>query len=175
MDTISLYLKSSQLLGEFNVDTYVLARDQLCEVIFREKPICVILNTLDVKDKRFGHWVGIYYFKVDGAWKSEIFDSYGEPADKYRINPCMPVIRENRIELQSDDSELCGVWSLLYLFYRCKGKSLKDFQQLFTEEPRLNDSKLVRMYRAEISRVGAKNVKCLSGGQRCSAKHKVYT
>jgi len=170
MDSLSLYLKCSQLLGESVVDYYVLAKDQIQEIIFRGKPICVIVNTMNWNEKKVGHWIALYYkIQIDGTFCCEAFDSYGECLESYELNPCMPVSTENKLELQSSNTEVCGIWCLIYLLYKCRGKSMKQFQALFTQDSTSNDTQVVKMFKAELNRVGARNQSCVRGGQRsCS-------
>jgi len=173
-DTVSLYLRGMQLLSETDVSLYVIAKDENCEIIFRHKPICVIQNVLKTTDKRpMGHWVAMYYSPVrcSEEFECEAFDSYGESLEYYQLKPCVPVTKENRTEYQASDSTVCGIYSLMYLLYKCRGKSLKQFQELFSDTDfEKNDNLIVRQFKVETTRLGANRRKCVTGGQHCHPK-----
>lgn len=117
----------------------VYASDKL-PVTVNLKPSFMIINT-DPSYKPGEHWVAIH-FNVHN--EAEYFDSYGfEPlvsdianfislqSSNYHIN---------KQQLQSYYSEVCGMYCILYSYYKCRHMQLKDVQNLFSSDLVLNDS-----------------------------------
>jgi len=55
--------------------------------------------------------------------------------------------RYNNIDLQSYNSDVCGKYCLLYLYYKCQNYTLQDFVGNFTSDKIRNDGKVEAMYK----------------------------
>lgn len=134
-----------------------------------KRPAFVIANTGDSTSPG-EHWTGFYFPK---SGKSEFFDSFGGSplnADfrEFLERNCSSYIY-NKQRLQGDFSTCCGQWCCVYMYYRCAGKTLKQFLKLFS--PRkfdFNDNKVVHLYHKhfEKSRKRSKTVPNQSGGRK---------
>lgn len=108
----------------------------------------VIANTHD-KTKSGEHWVGFYFPK--NSTKGEYFDSFGQkPVNKSFIKFLKrnsKSFKYNKQQLQSDFSTTCGQWCCLYMYYRCTGKTLKQFLKMFSKKNfSFNDKKVIYLY-----------------------------
>lgn len=112
-----------------------------------KKPAFVVANT-DNANQEGTHWVAFYFPKVG---KGEYFDSFGNgPINtdfiKFLQKNCSSYIKNDQ-RLQGDFSTYCGQFCCMYLYYRCVGKTLKQFLQLFTSTKfNFNDNKVIHLY-----------------------------
>lgn len=135
-----------------------------------ERPCLIIANT--AKSTHNGkHWVAFYF--EHNSDKAEFFDSFGRPPTqkefKSFIKNNSKYSEHNQVRMQSDYSILCGQYSLLFLFFRCSGRSFAEFRRQFNaQRPRQNDRKILRMY-TNMSRKLARNFKKTQiGGNMCN-------
>lgn len=109
------------------------------------KPAGIIVNT-DGHTKPGEHWVSMY---VDRAGKGWYFDSYGLP-------PIIPqhitmlrrnckFFRYNVKQLQSDSSDVCGQFCIVFLHFMSCGFGVARFNNIFSDNMREND-RIVREY-----------------------------
>lgn len=103
------------------------------------KPCAFVFNT-DVSSKPGAHWVAIHVDKNNNAW---YFDSYGCGP---RIREHLRVIRKNcrqirwnTFQLQSHESSNCGHFCVMFLHFLSAGKSMSQFQSIFSKNLRDND------------------------------------
>lgn len=119
--------------------------DKLPKII--HKPAIIIANT-DDSHKNGTHWVAFYVSRNNIG---EYFSSYGDfPRNKYFLkflfNNSTSFVN-NEIRLQSDFSSTCGYYCCVYLYYKCKGKSLRQFLKLFSlSDYEGNDRKVMKLY-----------------------------
>jgi len=104
-------LLSQTFLGVFAVD-------QLNFKLTR-RPCCLIANT-DPTNMPGKHWIAMYF---DSQGVGEYFDSFGrEPTENFvsfmRKNATKLLINKRR--LQSDDTYVCGMYCVYFLFYRVR-------------------------------------------------------
>ena len=126
---------------------------------------CFVVNT-----KPHGspgeHWVAIY--KENN--KKEYFDSYGFPPLVTEIKTFIGKnYRYNKATLQNFDTVVCGEYCIYFLYYRCRGYSMRDIVKFLFDEPSRNDEivdDFVRQ-RFEIPITLAFN-------QRCTCRQNVY-
>lgn len=130
-----------------------------------EKPIAFICNTED--SKRSGaHWIGIF---VNNKSEGLYFDSYGvKPfvasiANVLRKN--CKTIKFNDQQLQSDSSNVCGQFCLMFLYYMTHGIDFPSFLDLFSEKNLLaNDNIAVEFVKNLCKQnVGKKNIALFFG------------
>ena len=104
-----------------------------------QKPCAFVFNT-DDSTKPGVHWVAVY-FSRDGC--GTYFDSFG-------LEPLIPnhlrllrkncrVLRWNTKQLQSNSSKVCGQFCLMFLIHMSRGKTLKQFQNIFSSNLDKND------------------------------------
>lgn len=136
--------------------------DHLPRII--RKPACVIANT-DPANKRGTHWVA-FYFPSKGP--AEYFDSFGNyPSNKFFrrfLHANSKLFVNNKKRLQSAFSSTCGHYCSVFLYSRCKGKSLKRFLRRFSlKEFGENDDKIINLYQ-QLFLMGSSQ----SGGVYCN-------
>jgi hypothetical protein len=126
-------------------NSYVVARNELSLVDLKRLPVFVISNTQDI-DKRGEHWISIFFYKKHGVVVAETFDSYGNNVEeKYHLKlPCKIVNKSSKV-LQNCNSALCGVWCLMYIYYRSRQRSLAAFESRFSYNLERNDN-IVRQF-----------------------------
>lgn len=131
-----------------------------------KKPCIVIANT-DPSDKKGMHWVS-FYFPVQG--EAEFLDSFG-------LAPYIPdfisFIERNstrymvcKQQIQGNFSTVCGHYSSVYLYFRCIGKTMKQFLSLFSKDNfEYNDDKIIHLYQKYFKSRSKKRRRYNSDGQ----------
>lgn len=122
---------SKQIIGVF-------AADQI--PFHRSTPFGFIVNT-DPQSLPGKHWIACY---VDSNNVLEIFDSYGNSSNirSLFINRYMKDFHRTMINpkrLQSSNSRVCGQYCLFYLMCRCRGYTMTDITNIFSQDFELND------------------------------------
>ena len=86
-------------------------------------PCCFIVNT-DVTGGRGKHWVAFFHLSSRSI---EFFDSFGrKPASLGFHLPYIQRKVHNPIQIQGNDSNVCGQYCIYYLVQRAHGHSMKD-------------------------------------------------
>lgn len=102
-------------------------------------PSCLIMNN-QTSDNEGEHWVAIYFDKYR---RCEFFDSFGKSPKFYGIMPYLKKysksIKFNNKKIQSIFSPYCGLYSVFFLFFKLKGKSMNYYKNLFKKDPIKND------------------------------------
>ena len=132
----------------------VFPRDYLSKIRKRALPFGVIINTSKASERDGGtHWVAAW---IQSNREAEFFDSFGKTAIFYgveiydfilRMSPdCEGKYKENYVQLQHPSSDLCGLFSLYYLYYKCRGVAIRKIVFNFTYPKNLksNDALLRR-------------------------------
>ena len=143
------------------------------------KPAAFVFNT-DDHTKPGHHWVSVYVDKKNN--KGWFFDSYGLPPIVPNHSKCLRKnckhFEWNTKRLQSDTSEVCGHYCIMFLNYMSEGSNVKKFLENFSDNFIKNDE-IVRNYISRNKRgnkrfvgYGSWNVRNL---QRCNAKLSVIT
>ena len=131
----------------------VFAADKIIE---RWHKPCAFIFTPDDSSKRSQHWVSVYVAKNSNAY---YLDSYG-------LAPCIPnhvrVLRKNCrhvrwdiMQLQSDESKVCGQFCVMFLFCMSNGKTVNEFLNKFTTNTLQND-RIVEKFVEKISKTKSK-------------------
>jgi hypothetical protein len=81
------------------------------------------------------HWFGVF---VPRHGPIEYFDSYGQPPRQQRIYDFISVNKRgfiyNNKRIQSHNSENCGQFTLFYIYFRCRGYTMKQYSKFFMPE-----------------------------------------
>ena len=119
----------------------VFPQDYLLHVSFISFPVSLILN-LDVSSQPGSHWIGLYITNNS----LEIYDSLGLDPTTWTRKPVI-LLKEILItpRFQSDNSNLCGVYSVLFLTLR-NNYSFKNLCHLFSRDFNLNDTVLLSFF-----------------------------
>lgn len=117
-------------------------------LISENKPKIYIVNT-DDEFKPGQHWIVLFTDDV-----GEYFDSLGkEPLQEFKdfliINGPMYIMNEK--QLQSQQSNLCGLYALYYAYFRCRGCTMKDILHIFTDNLLYNDMLVSYFYKFTIN------------------------
>lgn len=115
----------------------VLAADQLPMRI--EAPSVIIVNT-DPLRKPGRHWIAM---TLDRERNLEYFDSFGQPPSVVHhiafILRNARTFKYNVITLQSPTSTLCGIYCIMFLYYRSFDYSMTDYLSIFSKDRISND------------------------------------
>lgn len=107
------------------------------------KPTAFVFNT-DDHTKSGMHWVAVYVNESNNGW---YFDSYGLPPfvpdHINRLRRNCKHFRWNSIQLQSESSDVCGQYCLMFLYYMSSGLGMEKFLNNFSADLEKNDE-LVR-------------------------------
>ena len=80
------------------------------------------------------HWIAVYC----GDTMDEYFCSYGSDPPPEVVQALKRGFKHTH-GITQGSSDLCGYYCILYLFVRCRGVSLEQFMDAFTEYPDIND------------------------------------
>lgn len=162
MDTIQLtkaMLKNKHTKHSF---LGVFPRDKLPKKV-KKKPALIICNTHDSKNPG-EHWVAFF---IPRKGKPEYFDSIGKKPNQHEFIKFLEKNSErnfsyNPNRLQSTFSTVCGQYCAVYLLYRAKKVSVKNFLKHFTENHLKNDELIQVLFNKNFksSQVGANSVLC---------------
>ena len=109
---------------------------------------CGLVANTDPSTKPGKHWISIYLSSpCKGSW----FDSYGKSPEFYGAaftsfleKHCDDWDFNNR-KLQSDWSDVCGQYCIVFLSHKARGYSMNKIVQLFGNDTVLNDSAAVSL------------------------------
>lgn len=124
----------------------ILSRDQCLKVNFRgifardRVPRCLLPGFYIWNTGLFAsageHWVAIY---VTEDHNVEFFDSFGKSPKFYGWDISQS-INYNKKPLQSLDSDVCGMYCLFFLYFRCRGLNMDAILANFGSNRRENDN-----------------------------------
>jgi len=107
----------------------VFARDELPYI--KRYPSCFVFNT-DERSEPGQHWLAVYY---DENRNAEFFDSLAFHPSHYSLvkylNHTSTNWTNSNKRIQGYQSHLCGVYCVFFLYQRCRGMNIKDFEKLF--------------------------------------------
>ena len=129
---ISNYLSSDEYTKRYFQG--VVAYDELS---LYEKPMGLYVVNTDISTGPGIHWVCVLIGE-----NCEYFDSLGKPPSvvkNFLDKQNKPYIFSSK-KLQGDKSDVCGDYCLLYSYFRCRGLSMKDFINIFSNDTVYNDS-----------------------------------
>ena len=110
-----------------------------------------IYNILPRKNKLVGHWVSIF---IDTNSHIEYFDSYGlRPPRRLftMMRKWSPEIVWNKKRFQAFSSNVCGLYAVYYIHFKCHGWSLKEIQQHFDRRFVINDKFVTKAIKSMIN------------------------
>ena len=88
------------------------------------------------------HWLALYQSAPD---KVEFFDSFGRQPCFYGLQiKTGKLDRWNRIQLQNLFSDVCGLYCILYLLERVRGKHIDTIVNMFSHHNTIFNDNLVR-------------------------------
>ena len=88
------------------------------------------------------HWLALYQSSVD---KVEFFDSYGRKPSFYGLQiKNAKLIQSNDVQLQNINSNVCGLYCVLYLFHRVRGNPMSKMVNMFSRHNTVLNDDLVR-------------------------------
>lgn len=128
-------------------------------------PCGLIVNT-DIHSKPGKHWCAFY---LETSGKVDFFDSYGFDTGYYNQSWKYWVrnrsVTYNNIRIQSDYSDVCGLYCLYFLRQRLLGQTMDDIVNRFDEENHsLNDyyvyDRMTRVYSMCVENVNEYNQRC---------------
>ena len=85
------------------------------------------------------HWIALYI--KDNV--VDFFDSFGRPPIHFMLRFKGKHVIVHSKRLQHDESNVCGYYCLAFIYMKLKG-NLSQFFQMFSEDKRLNDFKVVQ-------------------------------
>lgn len=140
MDELAIreYLENNKATEDYFID--VLSYEELCIFPRENKKYFYIVNT--GKANTVGkHWVVL--FKTSSG-SIEFFDPLGKHPSDYSPEITQFIFQNANSFLKSDkriqgSKNVCGFYCLLYSFFRCKGKSMDYFLNLFSDNLEKND------------------------------------
>lgn len=138
---IQLFLKQIHQKLEFNV----FAANEI--PMHFTWPVYLIAN-LDPNTKPGSHWVAIH---IDISGVGEYFDSFGQKPTGYHEyflkTNCKKWFYNNKV-LQNYFSSVCGIYCLVYMYFRFKGISMFNFITIFSEDTFCNDIIVKEMFKS---------------------------
>lgn len=127
-------------------------------------PAGLVVNT-DKGDGPGEHWVAMY---VDDKRKGVYFDSYGLPPiipqHLARLRRNCKFYRYNLKQLQSNTSDVCGQFCVVFLHLMSSGFTMSRFNSLFSDNLKENDNIVREYYNTFAARRAASNNNKFNGG-----------
>ena len=109
----------------------IFARDQVPTCLM---PGFFIWNN-DLYSGKGEHWLAVF---VSDNYKVEFFDSFGHSPQYYGWN-IKGDVDFNKKSLQSPDSDVCGMYCIYFLYFRCRGLGMSSIVADFSSDSRRND------------------------------------
>lgn len=107
-------------------------------------PCAFIYNILPRASPMAGHWICIYLFhNKHKKLCAEFFGSFGlKPPERLlnMVRKWTPRINWNKKWFQNYNSSVCGMYSVYFLHYRCRGWSMAKIQKHFDSRTKINDT-----------------------------------
>lgn len=138
MDSDELFMLLSCLCEPKKVDYAVIAADEFDDLSFNKFPLFVIFNE-SPRSSNGTHWCVALFQKKHHGIKCLLFDSYGVSITHKEIKFNYAVCEENLRQLQSDISNVCGMWCLFWVHAQLNNKSTKNMTTLFSSNLEEND------------------------------------
>ena len=102
----------------------------------------------EISSKGGSHWLAL--FKINDN-TLEFFDSFGLPEEFYGLKSRHPFLLKYKInyrnkQIQSINSDICGLYAIYYLENRVRGHSLNAIFDRFGEDYYSNDKIIINHY-----------------------------
>lgn len=138
MNTSALKEGLHQLIGEKSIPYFVCSADNVTEIANFDKFPTVVIQNIDPADEKGTHWICWW---VLSEMRSEYFDSFGLPITEYEDVkfPIKYIVHDNTRQIQSNESNYCGVWCLRFASDRSKGKSFGKFMEQWRYSGKYNE------------------------------------
>lgn len=138
MDENELYNLLACLCRPKGTAFAVIAGDEFDKIKFEYFPCFIVFNTSSRRLK-FGHWLAAFLVKIRHGIHVEVFDPLGKKLEDYSIAPNFVVNIQNTRAIQSDYSQECGPFVLMWINCRLNNISTRQFLNLFSQNVSLND------------------------------------
>lgn len=119
------------------------AADQM--PVINQYPCAFVVN-FDPHTKPGSHWIA-YFFTADG--QGEYFDSYGRhPTGRFltKLRKHSKDWLSNNTQVQNHASSTCGQYCIMFLYFRARGTSMKEFLSYFSSRDfAYNDNLIVEL------------------------------
>ena len=116
------------------------------------KPTAIIANT-DDHTKSGSHWIAMYVGKDNIG---HYFDSYGLPPiipqHLARLKKNCKILFYNPQQFQSNTSDVCGQFCVMFIHLMCNGFGIHRFREIFSNNLCRNDKIVREYYNAYIKR-----------------------
>lgn len=129
----------------------VLSADEFMKLDLKQlpKPFGIVINSLASDERnQTGHWVCAYSTQLNVFYWDSLYNNYVTPYSSFirqlRLID-LPLIFNKEI-VQSQDSDLCGVYTIVFFYYMLNGCGYDAFLSLFKS----NDSKFNDKYVREM-------------------------
>jgi hypothetical protein len=129
--------------GVFSVNEFVTKPKTL--------PAAYVYNTFPRSNTSVGHWICIYISK---AFDIEFFCSYGSRPPKRlltMVRQWSRTISWNKIRFQSYASNVCGLYVIYFVHFKCYGWTMQQIQQHFNKKFFENDKYITRAIKSMIT------------------------
>ena len=108
---------------------------------------CSFIVNTDDSSQPGSHWFAIYLPKNSPL---EYFDSYGTKPTNKRILDFIKAngkrFKYNNKIIQGGNSTSCGLYALFFIYFRIKGFTIKEYQNVFTSNFENNDKIVNKFY-----------------------------
>lgn len=143
MDTISIKEALRQLVGHMDIPYYVCAADTAPKI---DKFPTIVIQNSDPIDRPGEHWLA--WWAVSDL-RCEFFDSFGLPYVEYpHLDfPIKYIVQDNTKQLQSNESNYCGIWSVRFAHDKTKGLTFHHFMNQWTSlQKEINDRIILKWF-----------------------------
>ena len=175
MDTNEL-LSAMQQISKCSIlkpNVYVIANDEM-QFLRKTLPWVIIQNTGNKNTEGY-HW--ILWMNLNKIKRNlTYFDSYGLSTDYYKLH--LPfkdktnILNKNTVQLQEDDSNVCGMYCLYIMYNSVNGRSFDSILSDFNPYQRSTNDKIVLSFYNNLSFCRLKvRIKC----QNCCSKNYFHT
>lgn len=133
------FFSSIYFRGVFSIDT--LPKRKI------KRPCSIIINTDNSRGPGI-HWIAIWLPK---RGKIEYFDSFGYPPLNIEISHFINLNGKqfiyNNYQIQSNQSSSCGKFCVIFVLFRSRNISFKNFLNLFSQNKRINEYLVKKLFR----------------------------
>ena len=142
MDTVQIYKILSGLFKNKKIQFDVLACDQLKSFKIKSYPLALVCND-EPSNESGHHWVALF---IEGYGKPiEFFCSYGMGIQSYNhyfkdfAKRLKKDVIQNKVQLQSYHSNVCGKYAIYFLWKRVCKNTLMSVYCPFSKDVQKND------------------------------------
>ena len=133
---------------------------------------CVIVANTDPNTRPGTHWVGFYFDKWGNG---EYFCSYASrPYNRWHesfIKRNCTQWKHNSKSLQAMDSDVCGIYCIMYACHRARGKSMSSFINLFSSSDHVwNDQLVSKLFLSHFSKLSMVRQSTTRPSQVCTRR-----